>query len=315
MQKQLRSTLLLLLCAFLWGSTFVAQSAGMDYIEPFTYLCCRSIVGFLFLSICLPFMDKLRKTDYAALKKRCCKLWRAGLSCGVVLFVASAFQQFGICYTTVGKSGFITAMYLLLVPVFGLFLHKKVPGIVWGCIVLAVAGLYLLCINETFSLNKGDLLTMICAACFSIHILIIDHYYTVDGIRLSRLQFAVTALLSGCAMFIFEQPSYQAIINCLGPILYAGVFSSGVAYTLQIIGQQGANPTIACIAMSMESVFSVLCGWLILNQHLTPREAIGCALMFAAILLCQLPRPCNQNNCKHRLTEDCHTGTSKNDKA
>lgn len=291
MSKQLKSTLILLLCAFLWGSTFVAQSAGMDYIEPFTYLCCRSVVGCAFLSACMPLFDKMRKTDRVELKKNSRSLLIAGLACGVVLFTASAFQQFGICYTTVGKSGFITAMYILLVPILGLFLRKKVPPIVWLCIAIAVVGLYLLCINEALSVNIGDLLTLICAVCFSVHILVIDHFDMVDGIRLSRMQFAVTAVLSLIAMFIFEQPSWSAIVSCWGPILYAGILSSGVAYTLQIIGQQGANPTIASIAMSMESVFSVLCGWLILNQSLTPREGIGCILMFAAIILCQIPIP------------------------
>lgn len=291
MSRQLKSTLILLLCAFLWGSTFVAQSAGMEYIEPFTYLCCRSVVGCAFLSVFMPLFDKLRKTDRAELKRNNRSLLIAGLACGVVLFTASAFQQFGICYTTVGKSGFITAMYILLVPVLGLFLRKKVPPIVWGCIAIAVVGLYLLCINESLSVNIGDLLTLICAVCFSVHILVIDHFDMVDGIRLSRMQFAVTAVLSGIAMFVFEHPSWSAIVTCWGPILYAGILSSGVAYTLQIIGQQGANPTVASIAMSMESVFSVLCGWLILNQGLSLRELIGCILMIAAIILCQIPVP------------------------
>ncbi|MBE6954930.1 MAG: DMT family transporter [Ruminococcaceae bacterium] len=291
MTKQVKSTLILLFCAFLWGSTFVAQSAGMEYIEPFTYLCCRSVIGCAFLSVFMPLFDSLRKTNRAKLKLNHRKLMIAGLACGVVLFTASAFQQFGICYTTVGKSGFITAMYILLVPVLGLFLRKKVPPIVWGCIAIAVVGLYLLCINEALSVNIGDFLTLICAVCFSVHILVIDHFDMVDGIRLSRMQFAVTAILSAIAMFIFEQPSWSAIVTCWGPILYAGILSSGVAYTLQIIGQQGANPTVASIAMSMESVFSVLCGWLILNEGLSARELIGCILMFAAIILCQIPIP------------------------
>ena len=289
MNKQIRSTLLLLLCAFLWGSTFVAQSEGMNHIEPFTYLCCRSVVGFLFLSALMPAFDRARKTDRAELRLRRPLLLRAGLVCGTVLFCASAFQQFGICYTTVGKSGFVTSMYILLVPLFGLLLGKRVPRTVWLCIVMAVAGLYLLCINESLSVNRGDLLTLICAACFSAHILVIDHYKALDGIRLSRLQFAVAAIFSGAAMLIFEAPSWDAIVRCWLPILYAGVLSSGVAYTLQIIAQKHANPTVASIAMSMESVFSVLSGWVVLGQGLTLREGAGCLLMFAAIIFAQLP--------------------------
>ena len=294
MSKQLRSTLLLLLCAFLWGSTFVAQSAGMDLIDPFTYLCCRSIVGFLFLSVLMPFFDRARHVDRVQLRAGRKKLLIAGLLCGAALFSASTFQQFGICYTTVGKSGFITAMYILLVPILGLFLKKRVPGIIWICIALAVVGLWLLCITDDLSINLGDALTFVCAILFSVHILVVDHFTDVDGIRLSRLQFGVTALLSGIAMFVFELPNISNILQCWGPILYAGILSSGVAYTLQIIGQKNAPPTVAAIAMSMESVFSVLSGWVVLHEGLTLREGLGCLIMFAAIILAQIPLPAKQ---------------------
>lgn len=291
MSRQLRSTLLLLLCAFLWGSTFVAQSAGMDYIGPFTYLCCRSVVGFLFLSAALPLFDRARRTDRAQLRAGKRRLLLAGLLCGAALFTASTFQQFGICYTTVGKSGFITAMYILLVPILGLFLKKRVPGMIWVCIALAVVGLWLLCLTDDLSVNFGDLLTLICAAVFSVHILLVDHFSDVDGIRLSRLQFGVTAVLAAIAMLLFEKPQLGDILRCWGPILYAGVLSSGVGYTLQILGQKGAPPTVAAIAMSMESVFSVLSGWIVLHETLTLREGIGCLVMFLAIILAQVPIP------------------------
>ncbi len=218
-------------------------------------------------------------------------LLAGGISCGVALFAASNLQQFGIQYTTVGKAGFITALYIVLVPILGIFLKKKVGARVWVSVALAVAGLYLLCITEAFAIGTGDLLVLLCALVFSVHILVIDYFSPkVDGVRMSCIQFFVCGLLSGVGMLLTETPDLHEILRAWMPIGYAGVFSCGVAYTLQIIGQKGTDPTVASLILSLESVVSVLAGWLLLGQALSAKEMTGCVLMFAAILLAQLPQ-------------------------
>ena len=218
-----------------------------------------------------------------------------GICCGVMLCIASNFQQFGISFTTVGKAGFITAMYILIVPILGLFMKKKVGIKVWLGVVLATIGLYMLCMtSESFSLSKGDFLVLICAGFFSLHILIIDYFSPkVDGVRMSCIQFFVCGVISTAIAFIFENPSFSAILSGWLPILYAGVLSCGVAYTLQIVGQKNMDPTVASLILSLESVFSVLAGWVILHQTLSVRELFGCVLMFLAIILAQLPEKGN----------------------
>jgi drug/metabolite transporter (DMT)-like permease len=213
-----------------------------------------------------------------------------GVCCGIALFLASNLQQVGIQYTSVGKAGFITAMYIVLVPVLGIFLGKRAGLKVWISVALAVAGLYLLCITEGFSIGKGDILVLLCAFGFSAHILVIDYFSPkADGVRLSCIQFLVCGILSGICMFVTEKPDLSAILQAWMPILYAGVMSCGVAYTLQIIGQKDMDPTIASLILSLESVVSVLSGWALLGQKLSARELFGCVLMFAAIILAQLP--------------------------
>ena len=208
----------------------------------------------------------------------------------MALCIASNLQQFGIKYTTVGKAGFITAMYIIIVPVIGIFLKKTTGLRIWISVLLAVGGLYLLCMTEGFSIAFGDLLVLLCAVMFSVHILIIDYFSPkVDGVRMSCIQFFVSGILSGVAMLIFEQPDLGAILQAWMPILYAGVMSCGVAYTLQIVGQKDMDPTIASLILSLESVVSVLAGWVILGQKLSSKELFGCVLMFAAIILAQLP--------------------------
>lgn len=217
-------------------------------------------------------------------------LWLGGICCGLALFIASNLQQFGIKYTTVGKAGFITAMYIIIVPVMGIFLKKTVGTKVWISVVLGVIGLYLLCITEGFSLGFGDILVLLCAICFAVHILIIDYFSPkVDGVRMSCIQFFTCGILSGIGMLLFEEPSIGAICQAWLPILYAGALSCGVAYTLQIIGQRDTDPTVASLILSLESVISVLAGWVLLGQKLSVRELSGCVLMFAAIILAQLP--------------------------
>lgn len=290
----LRQSLLLLLTAAIWGVAFVAQSVGMDYVEPFTFNAVRSIIGGIVLLPCIALLKKVNGgQDKAATEKKADQktLILGGVICGILLCIASNLQQFGIQYTTVGKAGFITAMYIVLVPVLGIFLKKKAGIKIWCGVLLAVFGLYMLCMTDgSFSLQKGDFLTLLCAIAFSFHILAVDHFAPlVDGVKMSCIQFFTSGILSGICMFLFEEPKLEMILAAWLPILYAGALSCGVAYTLQIIGQKGMNPTVASLIMSMESVISVIAGWAILGQALSKRELLGCTLMFAAIILVQLP--------------------------
>lgn len=289
----LRQSLILFMAAAIWGGAFVAQSVGMDYVGPYTFIAARNVVA---LAVLLPWVvmkNRSRgKGDGQPRKKRNRKLLLSGgTCCGICLFAASALQQIGIKYTTVGKAGFITAMYIVLVPVFGIFLKKKTGVRVWIAVAVALAGLYLLCMTKgDFYLQKGDLYILGCAAVFAVHILVVDHFSPlVDGVELSCVQFAVNAVLGTVIMFLVEQPDMADLLAAWLPVLYAGALSSGVGYTFQIIGQKGMNPTAASLILSLESVISVLAGWLLLRQTLTVRELAGCALAFAAIILVQLP--------------------------
>lgn len=301
-----RQSLLLLLTATIWGVAFVAQSVGMEYIGPFTFNAVRNLIGAIVLIPCIWLLRKIDggrsgkdatqnegavKGTFDRAGKERKMLIVGGVSCGVLLFAASNLQQFGIQYTTVGKAGFITAMYIVLVPILGIFLKKKVGARVWIAVVIAVGGLYMLCMTDgSFSLQKGDFLVLLCALVFSAHILTIDFFAPrADGVKMSCIQFFVCAVLSGICMFLFEEPDMALILQAWVPVLYAGVLSCGVAYTLQIVGQRGMNPTVASLILSLESVVSVIAGWAILGQALSGRELLGCGLMFAAIILVQLP--------------------------
>ena len=287
---QLRNSLLLLLTATIWGVAFVAQSVGMDYVQPFTFNGIRSIIGGLVLIPCIFLLNRLKRPSEPIQKSSSRPLLAGGILCGLCLFAASSFQQFGIKYTTVGKAGFITACYIVIVPILGLFLKKKCSPLIWVSVLLALVGLYFLCMSGSISLGLGDLLVLIGAFLFSIHILVIDHYSPLaDGVQLSCIQFFVCGVLSLICMFLFETPDLSMILMAWLPILYAGVLSCGVAYTLQVVGQKNMNPTVASLILSMESCISVLAGWLILGQALSSRELLGCVLMFAAIILAQIP--------------------------
>ncbi|MGN8849330.1 DMT family transporter [Bariatricus sp. HCP28S3_C2] len=295
-KMSLKNITMLFLTAFIWGVAFVAQSVGMNYIGPFTFSCVRSILGGIVLIPCIWFLDRLKMKEEGVTEKRTMSekekktLLIGGICCGIALCVASNLQQFGVKYTTVGKAGFITALYIVLVPIFGIFLKKKVGVKVWISVAISVVGLYLLCMTEKFSISKGDFLVLLCAIVFSIHILVIDHFSPlVDGVRMSCIQFWITGIISAIPMFLFEKPSLSAIFAAAVPLLYAGVMSSGVAYTLQIVAQKDADPTVASLILSLESVFSVLAGWVVLGQVMSMREICGCVLMFAAIILAQLP--------------------------
>ncbi|MDE7206853.1 MAG: DMT family transporter, partial [Lachnospiraceae bacterium] len=288
----LRQSIILFLTACIWGLGFIAQSVGMDYVEPFTFTAARNILAFLVLVPYIALMDKRKqKNDTSVIKQNKKFLIFGGICCGICLFAASTLQQFGVKYTTVGKAGFITAMYMVLVPIFGIFLHKKAGLKVWTAVALASLGMYFLCITEgEFRLQLGDSFVFACAVGFTFHILVIDYFSPKsDGVKLSCIQFLVCAALSSACMLIFEKTDMGSILAAGIPILYAGVLSSGVAYTLQIIGQKGMNPTVASLILSLESVVSVLAGWLILDQKLSVREICGCVLAFAAIILVQLP--------------------------
>ena len=291
---------LLLLAAIIWGTAFVFQKQGMNYLGPFTYNGLRSIVGGLVLLPVIPVLDKMRSRREPFEKGTKKNILLGGLCCGAVLFIASSFQQVGIALqdetTNVGKAGFITACYCAIVPVMGLFLKKRSPKLVWLGVAVAVVGFFFLCLmdgiaaGQGLGLNMSDLMVLICAVFFAGHIMVIDHFVALaDGVRLSCIQFFVTGILSLLLVPFTETPTLSDILSCLGPILYTGVLSSGVAYTLQIVGQKGVNPAVASLILSLESVFAVLAGWLLAPEAgLSGWEIFGCVLVFAAVVLVNL---------------------------
>lgn len=289
-----KNGLILFLAAFIWGTAFVAQSMGMDYLGPFAFNGIRSFVGGIALLPCIALLNIIgKKTEgekNEASRGNRRTLLTGGICCGLCLFAASSLQQIGIQYTTVGKAGFITAFYIVLVPVLGIFLKKRARWKVWAAVLLSIAGLYFLCITETFTIGKGDIYVFLCALIFSVHILVIDYFAPkTDGVKMSCIQFFVVGVLSFPFMLLLETTTFAAVLKSLGPILYAGVMSSGVAYTLQIIGQKNMNPAVASLILSLESSISVLAGWVMLGQNLSAREGAGCIMMFAAIILAQIP--------------------------
>lgn len=289
--EKLKNSLLLVLVALIWGVAFVAQSEGAKDVGPYTFNAVRMIIGGLVLLPCIKIMDAVKEKEPNAPREKGGRtLWLGGLCCGAALFLASTLQQVGILYTTAGKAGFITALYIVLVPILGLFFGRKTGAAVWISVALAVVGMYFLCMTGSLSLGRGEALCMLCALFFAVHITVIDHFSPdVDGVRMSCIQFFVCGGLSAVLMFLFEKPDIHKIVSAWLPILYTGVLSSGVAYTLQIVAQKNVNPTVASLLMSLESVFSALAGWAILGQGLSGRELFGCALLFAAIILAQLP--------------------------
>lgn len=294
----LRGNLLLLLAAFIWGVAFVAQKEGGTAVGDLTFNGVRSIIGGTVLLVAIPILSKFGFVKLPADKGERKTTLVGGVLCGCALFLATNLQQVGISYTTVGKSGFVTALYIVLVPILGVFLRKRTTLFHWLGVLLAVCGLYLLCVQGERGVHIGDLLLLGCAFMFSVQILLVDYFVTkADGVCLSCIQFFTVGILNMPLMFVFEQPSLSAItINWL-PILYAGVLSSGVAYTLQIVAQRDTHPTTASLLMSFESVFAVLAGWVILQEDLSTAELLGCGLMFAAVILAQLPTPKKKGVC------------------
>lgn len=312
MSKNMKGNILLFITAFIWGCAFVAQRTGMEYIGPLTFNGIRSLVGGFTLLIYLFIRNKLQKNNRIAETsgvnetKLVDKVDRAneiitnppskkftflcGLVCGFCLFAGTTLQQMGMVYTTAGKAGFITALYIILVPLLGIFLGKKIRLVVWLGVVLALVGLYLLCVGEDFSVNKGDMLVLLCSFAFTIHITFVDKVsQRIDGVVISCIQLFVCGVISVPGMILFEVIDWKLILQCTVPILYAGVLSCGVAYTLQIVAQKYTEPTVASMIMSLESVFALLSGMIILKETIAPHEIVGCVVMFAAIILAQLP--------------------------
>ncbi len=289
MKKQ---NLYALLASFIWGTAFVAQSMSADIVSPFAFNMSRSLIAaiaLLILNVAI-FSFKKKKHGYCMPKSEKKQALIGGVLCGTFLAIATALQQAGLSETSAGKAGFITALYIVIVPVLGIFLRKKVHVSIWISVIIAVAGLYFLCVKGSMSIKNSDVLVILCAFMFAIQILLIDHFVSkVDGIVLSFVQFVTTFVLSLIGMLVFEDFDINAIIECIFPILYVGIFSSAVAYTLQILAQKNSNPTVISLLLSLESVFSVIAGAVILGDKLSAREYIGCALMFAAVVLAQIP--------------------------
>lgn len=297
--KTMRSNILLVVTALIWGLSFVAQSVGMDYVGPFTFIAVRTLLGGVILIPVVYLMKGLKRKEHTKEKQvpeNRKMLYLGGVCCGLALFVGTSLQQIGIMSTSVGKAGFITALYIIIVPILGLFLKKSVGKKLWVSVVVAIAGMYLLCVTEGFSINKGDLFVFVGAIAFSFHILIIDYFSPhVDGVKLSCIQFFTCAILAGIVMFIVEEPKITNILAAWQPIAYAGFMSCGVAYTLQIIAQKNTDPVVASLILSLESVFACIFGFFILHEILTEKEAFGCILVFIGIIIAQLPKRSEKN--------------------
>ena len=298
MKRKSTNNFLLALTAFIWGSAFVAQSVGMDYLGPFTFNSIRCLMGGIVL---IPELLLFKRNGRKKSQEQVAEVAGAGIGsrkdlivggicCGLALAAGSSLQQIGLVYTTAGKAGFITALYIVIVPVMGILLGKRVRLKVWIGVVLAATGMYFLCITEGFSIAKGDFFVFLCAAAFSVHILVIDYFAPkVDGVALSCIQFFVCGILCAVPMLVSEQPQISQIMEAWVPLAYAGVLSCGVAYTLQVVAQKNTDPAVASLILSLESVFSVLAGWVILGERLPGRELFGCALVFTAVILAQFP--------------------------
>lgn len=294
--KATRNSFLLFLAACIWGLAFVFQSKGMEYMDPFTFNGVRALIGafslFLFVLVRNKATGrKLRDLDWKI-------TLTAGICCGAALTAASTIQQFGIVYTSVGKAGFITTLYIIFVPIAGILFRRKVSWIVWVAAGMAAVGMYLLCMNESFTVNIGDVLVFICAVFFTAHIMIIDYFSPkTDGVVISLIQFTICGVVCMICAFIWGNPAWSQIRSGISTLLYAGVMSCGVAYTLQIVGQNGVNPTVAALLMSLESVVATITGvvafqigFLKVDQTMTPRQIAGCVIVFAAVILVQLPK-------------------------
>ena len=296
-RQKLKGNAMLLLTAMIWGMSFIAQSKGVEDISPVAFTGLRSILGSIVLLPVIAVLDWKKKKHNKPVQKINRDLIIGGILCGIVLCLASTLQTMGMVYTSPGKSAFITALYMVIIPIVGLFCGKKLRPVIALSVVIATVGLYMICVDSSSGINKGDIITLACSFLFTAHILVIDHFSPkVDGVKLSCIQFFVCGLINITYMFIFEEPQLSPIIGCWASIGFSGIMSCGVAYTLQIVGQKYTDPTSASILMSLESVFAALSsavlvalGWNITGGNMDLREIIGCVLMFGAIILVQLP--------------------------
>ena len=293
-----RNSLYLFLAAAIWGMAFVSQSKGMEYMGPFTFNGVRSLIGSAAIGLFLLWSRRNKEKEACEVSDNAEKPnLRAGIFCGLALTAASTLQQFGIQYTTVGKAGFITTLYIIFVPIAGILFKKKVSALVWIAAAMAAVGMYLLCMTEDFSLSTGDALVFGCAILFTVHIMIIDYYSPkTDGVVVSCIQFLVCGIICTACALIWEAPTISQLFDGMGSLLYAGVLSCGVAYTLQIVGQKGVNPTVAALILSLESVVATVTGFLAYkigflktDQSMTLQQILGCVIVFAAVILVQLP--------------------------
>ncbi len=303
-KRKLRGEIILSITALIWGTAFVAQIVGMEHIGPFTFTASRTLIGAASLIPVILLIDRKRVRDGNEDFKGSSKdLIKGGLACGLAMFFGVSFQQVGLQYTTAGKAGFITALYIVLVPIFGLFMHKRIEKSVWLGVGLGLVGLYLLSVTEGLSIGKGDLLVLFGTFFWAFHILTIDHFADkVDALKMSCIQFLVCGIIALSIALIYEDISIETLVQSAFPVLYAGIIVVGIAYTLQIFGQRGTNPTTAAIIMSMESVFAAISGILILDETMSLREITGCILMFAAVIVAQL-QPTIKKDKEYELVE------------
>lgn len=291
MSKQLRGNILFMITALVWGVSFVSQSVGVEMVKPNTFNGIRMLLGSVVLLPVIFVNDSIKKKNGTFIPQKKNKyLWIGGVVCGTVLCIASTIQTYGLIYTTAGKGAFITALYIIFVSVIGIFIGKKAGKNTVVGIITALLGMYFLCLyGNALDINKGDIITFFCSIFFAVHIICVDCFSPkVDGVKLSCLQFFTSGILNGIIMLVIEKPAVSDILACTLPILYSGVMSCGVAYTLQIIGQKDTDPTIASILMSFESVFAAISGWVLLSEAMTIFEILGCVLMFAAIIIAQV---------------------------
>ncbi len=291
MKEKMKGSFALLSATVIWGFAFIAQSVGMDLIGPFTFQMVRCLLAVVFLIPCAFVLDfRTCNVSKSFQKWRKPQLWKSGMICGCALFLASSLQQIGLVYTDAGKAGFITAMYIVLVPILGLFLGRKVPKSAAFSVLLAVAGLYLLSCLGSSGINLGDLCLMGCALAFAVQITCIDHFAAgLDGFRMNCIQALTVAMLSVPFVILTETIHWENLIACWGPLCFAGMLSMGLAYSLQIVGQKSLEPTTAALIMSLESVFAVIGGWWLLGERMTTPEMTGCVLVFSAVVISQIP--------------------------
>lgn len=291
MKKQFHGSLLLILATVIWGSAFVSQSIGMDYIGPFTFQTARCFLAVIALFLTTLITDRLQK-DGKSFRSRWSdrNLWKAGILCGIPLFLACNLQQLGLTQVDAGKSAFLTTMYIVIVPIISLFRGHKLSFTIPVSVVLAVIGLYFLSCMGVTQIAIGDILLLGCALMFAVQITFVDMFAgSTDPIRLNLIQSLVCAILSAIVTVFTEVPTWEGITQCAIPLIHTGVLSMGIAYTLQIVGQKYLQASVASLIMSMESVFALVFGWIFLQQSLSPWETIGCIFVFASVILSQLP--------------------------